>query len=123
MLDEIERVAAAREKANPGQSLSAKGMTIVCGGRGDVARFITPRDGGVFAAFHYKEFVLAAANLDWPGLVARMRALEAVYDAIVAEREADDDRPGTPYGPEQTDDHDAAVERTDAALEAARETG
>jgi hypothetical protein len=76
MLDEIERIAAAREKANPGESLSAKGMTIVSGSRGDVSRFYTPQEGGVFTAFHKKEFVLAAANLNWPRLVARLRALE-----------------------------------------------
>jgi hypothetical protein len=67
-----------------------------------------------------------AADKAWEEIAAlreRLARAEAVCDAIVAEREADDDRPGTPYGPEQTDDHDAAVERTDAALEAAKEAG
>jgi hypothetical protein len=119
MLDEIEKVAAAREKATPGDwrfnGVNSK-----------------PK---LFGWMHEKDAVFAegAANLDWPRLVARMRALEAVEKAgrnvseahtvfLVAADE------GSPM-------YDVRVHRTaarslkeahnqhDAALEAAKEAG
>jgi hypothetical protein len=57
MLDEIEKVAAAREKAKPGEWWMFKLFALVHGEAN-------------------ARFTIAAANLDWPRLVARMRAME-----------------------------------------------
>lgn len=58
----LRECVEAGDKANPDERLSSSGMTVRCPSRGDVAKFLTPQNGGTFAAHHYKEFFLAAAN-------------------------------------------------------------
>jgi hypothetical protein len=112
MLDEVERIAAARAKATQGEWWMFKLFALVHGEAN-------------------ARFTIEAANLDWPRLVARMRALEAVEKAgrnvseahtvfLVA---ADEGSPMYDVRVHRTAAHSLkeAHNQHDAALEAAKE--